>query len=152
TFPVVELPFQMVAEGSPFWRQRGMWLGFALAAGMELMNGLQTWFPTVPMIPLRRTNVALSFTDKPWNAIKELNLSFYPFIAGLSYLMPLDLSFSALLFYFLSLGQHVLGSIEGVDQNPYFPYARQQQFGAVLVILWTVLLSAWKERPTGTAR
>jgi hypothetical protein len=145
TFPVVELPFQLVAEGSSFWRQRGMWLGFGLAAGMELLNGLQTWFPTVPMIPLRRTNVALSFTDKPWNAIRELNLSFYPFIAGLSYLMPLDLSFSALVFYFFSLGQHVLGSIEGLDQNPYFPYSRQQQFGAVLVILWTVLLSAWRD-------
>jgi hypothetical protein len=38
SFPVVELPFQMVAEGTTFWRQRRMWLGFFLAAGLELLS------------------------------------------------------------------------------------------------------------------
>src|SRR5947199_318779 len=45
-FPVVELPFQMVSSRSRFWHKRLMWLGFGVAVGLELLNGLNYLYPT----------------------------------------------------------------------------------------------------------
>jgi hypothetical protein len=139
TFPVVELPYQMTAPDTNFWRQRLMWAGFALAASLELLDGLNYWFPSLPYIPIRRTNLALLFTTPPWDAIKELNLSFYPFIIGLGFLMPLDLSFSAIFFLLLARGQEVMGRVTGIDSTPNFPFMREQQFGAIMAILVALL-------------
>ncbi len=144
TFPVVELPLQMVA-GEGLRRERVLWWGFGLAAALNLLNGLHVWVPAVPDIPLRRTNLAPLFVSRPWSAIREFNLSWYPFIAGLSFLMPLDLSFSTLFFYFGSLGQRVAGSSLGLDQIPRFPYVSEQGSGAVLALSIPLLLAGWKE-------
>ncbi|MFN3690364.1 MAG: DUF6785 family protein, partial [Fimbriimonadales bacterium] len=50
-FPLVELPLQMVAPDGALWRTRLFWAGFALAGGINLLNGLHYWFPTLPEIP-----------------------------------------------------------------------------------------------------
>jgi hypothetical protein len=64
SFPIVELPYQMATGGTAFWCQRLMCLGFSLAAGAELLNGLHHFYPSVLQLPLRRSNIALLFTEK----------------------------------------------------------------------------------------
>jgi hypothetical protein len=141
SFPEVELPFQMVSEGTSFWRQRLMWYGFALAAGAELINGLNFLYPSIPRLPLKRLNLAPLLTDPPWNALGETNISFYPFIIGLTYLIPLDLSMSLWVFYLLHKAQLLFGAMVGWREIPGYPFPYQQQFGAgaaiIVVALWS---------------
>jgi hypothetical protein len=134
TYPVAELPLRVTSESSALWRNRLAWAGIALGAGVELLNGLSYWCPSIPSFPTRRMNLARQFTTKPWSAIEELNLSFYPFIAGLGFLMPVDLSFSAVFFMFLDKGQEVAGAVTGLDGVPGYPFSREQQFGGVTVL------------------
>lgn len=157
SFPIVELPFQMITGGTAFWSQRFMWLGLSLAAGAELFNGLHYLYPSVPQLPLRRFNIAPFFTEKPWDALGETHLSFYPFIIGLSFLMPLDLSMSLWIFYLLHKAQLVFGRIMGWSAIPNYPFTSSQQFGASaaigLMVLWSsrkhlqqVWYLAWNRR------
>jgi hypothetical protein len=143
SFPVVELTFQMVSPGTTFWRQRLTWFGFGLAATAELINGLHYLFPSVPELPIRRIDIGPLFTEPPWNALGETNLSFYPFIIGLSFLIPLDLSISLCIFYLLHKAQFVSGAVVGWSEIPNYPFVRDQQFGAGAAILMAAL---WTSR------
>lgn len=142
SFPLVELPLAMVSETSGFWRQRRMWAGFALAAGAELVNGLNFLYPSVPQLPLKRVNIGLWFTNPPWNALGETNISFYPFVLGLTFLIPLDLSFSLWFFYLLHKAQLVIGAMQGWMAIPNYPFTYNQQFGAGLAIITIALWSS----------
>lgn len=138
-FPVVEITSQMFSTDGSFWRSRLMWTGFGLAAGIVLLNGLSYWIPSIPTVPVKRTNLALAFASKPWSAISELNLSFYPFIIGLGFLMPIDLCFSTVFFYLASEAQKVAGSAMALDADPGFPFAREQQVGAAVAVILAML-------------
>jgi hypothetical protein len=142
SFPIVELPFQMVAIPA-FWQRPAMWVGFGLAAGAELLNGLGYLYPSVPQLPIRRTNIGPLFTTPPWNAMGETNLSVYPFIIGLSFLMPLDLSVSLWVFYLFHKAQRVFGAVVGWNEIPQYPFPRDQQFGAGAAI---ILAALWASR------
>ena len=61
-----------------------------------------------------------------------MKISFYPFIIGLGFLMPLDLCFSAWFFYLFSKVQLVLISAFGLRVRSDFPYFTEQSFGAVI--------------------
>src|SRR5207247_2212851 len=87
SFPIVELPFQMIRSADPL-RPRGeaslfhnpvMWAGFGLAAGLELLNGCHYLWPAIPEVPIKRFDVSRLLTDRPWSALGETNLSWYPF-------------------------------------------------------------------------
>src|SRR5262245_49614347 len=112
TFPIIELPFQMTA-GEPFYRNRLLWIGFAVTSATTLLNGLHHLYPSVPAIPLKRQSLAPYLSVPPWNAIAGTNLSFYPFGIALSFLMPLDLSFSAWLFFLLYKAELVITAAAG---------------------------------------
>ena len=51
TFPIIQLPLQMTHPTSGFFRNKGMWLGFAIAGGISLFNGLSTLYPVNPTYP-----------------------------------------------------------------------------------------------------
>jgi Family of unknown function (DUF6785)/Domain of unknown function (DUF6784) len=141
TFPIVELPFQMTA-GAPFFQSRLLWLGFALTSASTLLNGLAYLYPSIPSLPLKRQSLAPYLTEPPWNAIAGTNLSFYPFGIALSFLMPLDLSFSAWFFYLLYKGELVISAAAGWGRETRFPYHQDQAFGAYMAIFLFVVWSS----------
>ena len=102
-YPIIQLPLAITEGGgtSTFFRNRILWIGFALAAFIDILNGLNHFFPQVPRIPVRHNyhNLGRYFTTKPWNAIGWLPLPLYPFLIGLGFLLPLDLSFSIWFFF-----------------------------------------------------
>lgn len=53
TLPTWALPLELTAPKSSLWRTPLFWLGFALAAGLDIWNGLATFYPSLPLIPLK---------------------------------------------------------------------------------------------------
>ena len=71
TYPLVHLPFEMsrVENGShPFFSNKLLWLGFGLAAGVDLINGVNYLFPHFVEIPLRY-DLGTHLVDRPFNAV-----------------------------------------------------------------------------------
>ena len=143
TYPVIRLPLEMTEEKSLFFRNRLMWIGFSLSAFISLMNGLRFFFPVIPEIPVRRRTISYLFTEKPWNLMGSVQISFYPFVIGVSFLIPLDLLLSCWAFHWFYKAELMFGGLIGIRGLPRFPYQNEQAFGAVISIL---LFTSWMER------
>jgi hypothetical protein len=141
TYPVIQMPLQMMNPDGRFFKNKLMWLGFAISSVIVIINSIHFFHPSIPYIPVKRRNIDYLFTDKPWNAAMPMKISFYPFIIGLGFLMPLDLCFSAWFFYLFGRMQLVLISASGLQIRSRFPYLTEQSFGAVIAIscfyIWT---------------
>ena len=154
SYPIAQLPIEMTTPR--FFSRRLLWLGFGICAAVELLNGLHFLYPFVPGVPLKIPDFgAKIFTTKPWSAIGWLPLFFYPWVIGLTFFVPLELSFSVWFFFLFTKFQLIFGSIGGWKSLPGFPYYNQQGIGAWLtlgiLVLWasrkylkTVLAAALK--------
>lgn len=140
-YPIVRLPFEITKSSGGFFRKRFLWFGIALAGGIDLINGFNYFYSAIPKIPVKPHNISYLFTQKPWSAIGSLSISFYPFVIGLGFLMPLDLAFSTWFFFLFWKAQRVFGSIMGWQSLSSFPYSTQQLggiwIGLLLFALWT---------------
>ncbi len=114
-YPIAQLPMDMTAPGLKLFKNRLMWIGFGLAALVEIINGLNYLYPVLPKIPIREPsyNLGLVFTEKPWTNIGATYIHFRLFLIGLCYLLPLDLAFSTWFFYLIRKVQTVLGQMFG---------------------------------------
>lgn len=143
TFPIAQLPIAMTEPTGEIWKKNIFWIGFAIAFSIDLINGLGLYFPSVPQIAVgfEGHDLHQALVDKPWSAIGWTPWTLYPFVIGLGYLLPTDLSFSCWFFYIFWKLQAVLCSAFALDAAPDFPYIRHQAFGgyvAILVMLtWT---------------
>jgi len=144
-FPIVEIPIQMTEASGALWRNRLFWIGFALCAGIEILNGLSWLYPSLPSINVKHVDVNGQgiFATRPFNAVGFTCYSFYPFAVGLGYLLPLDLLFSCWSFYLFWKAQLVLSAMFALDTTPDFPFVREQAFGGYLAIL---AFMAWNGR------
>lgn len=140
TYPIIQLPLEMT-RGYSFFKNKLLWLGFILAGGIDVLNGLSHLYPIIPSVPVKSLNIAPFFTEKPWNAIGWTLISFYPFLIGFSYLVPLDLCFSIWFFFVFWKAERIIGSVAGLEHLPQFPYVTEQSFGAYMGLcifaIWT---------------
>jgi hypothetical protein len=158
SFPLISLPLAMTDPDheSGLWRSRLMWTGFALAAGLNFWNGLAVLYPTLPAVSLASIDLKTYLTVKPWSAIDWLPVTFYPFVIGLGFLLPLDLLFSCWFFFLVWNLQTVAASASGYGgQIQGFPFIREQGFGSLMALFayyaWTGrkhYAGAWR-RPGG---
>jgi hypothetical protein len=165
TFPIIWLPLEMTEEGigAAFFTNKLMWSGFAIAAGLNLWNGIAFLYPSLPSLPIGIIDLRPLFTAKPWNAIGWIPTTLYPLAIGLGYLLPLDLLFSCWFFYFFWKGQRIVSNAMAWDSIHDFPFVREQGFGAViglcLYYLWSgrktyaaIWRRAWRgERESGSS-
>lgn len=153
SYPIVQLPLAMTHEGgtAEFFRYKPLWIGFLLGGGIDALNGLHFYFPFVPGFVVRHDapelNLGHVFNTFPWNAIPgSLGMPLYPFIIGIGYFLPLDLSFSIWFFFLLKLGMLVLSSAAGFQpgqpKNP--PFLNEQSWGAWGALFLYVM---WVSRP-----
>lgn len=140
SYPIIQLPLAMTQPEGRFFKSRIMWIGLAIAAAINLINGLNVLYPSVPGIPLRQVNIGGYFTEKPWNAIGSTPIYVLPFAVGLGYLMPLEMSFSIWFFYLFWKMERVVGSALGLFSWPGFPYYGPQGSGAYLAIAFFALV------------
>jgi hypothetical protein len=166
TFPIVWLPLEMTAEdtdarahpSSRFWRNPLLYLGFAPAFGLTLVNGLAFLLPAFPKLPIGETDLRPLMTTKPWIGIDWFPITFYPFVVGLGYLLPLDLLFSCWFGFLVFKAQMVVGNAMAWDTKPGFPYTKEQGFGMVVClagyILWVArghLAEVWQKAWAGAS-
>ncbi|MBD3182143.1 hypothetical protein GF312_07620 [Candidatus Poribacteria bacterium] len=144
SYPIIQLPLALVqAERSNIFKNKMLWLGFSVAAALDLLNGIGYLVPSVPVIPVKLHDIGKYFNERPFNAMGWTPISFYPFSIGLSFFMPLDLAFSTWFFYLFrkmqmvlssAIGSSSLGGFLGSTQIARFPYLSEQSAGAFIVL------------------
>jgi hypothetical protein len=135
SYPVVQLPLALTSNPKGFFKSRLMWIGFGISAAIDIWNGFAFIYPSVPLLQIKNHAVG-SFSMRPWNAMGPITISFYPFIIGLMFFTPLDLSFSCWFFYLMGKFQRVFVSALGFRSA----YIYEQSVGAWvalgLIPLW----------------
>jgi hypothetical protein len=148
TFPIIQLPLAMTQPGTGLWRNPLLWIGFAAAGSVDLINGLHYLYPALPYLSIApvvdnwaANDIVRFLPDLPWRAIGWLPATFYPAVIGLCFLVPLDILFSCVAFFFWWKAMYVLAAALGINQGwgsseveSTFPYANHQLLGAYLAI------------------
>jgi hypothetical protein len=150
SFPLVTLPMEMTASGAnSLWRQRLMWLGFSISGFIGLLNGLHVYFPAIPQLPVKVKWI--SFSPR-WNAaLTTTGIAFYPFVVGLAYLLPADLTFSTWFFLlFFRVQRYFVAALGYPSPYPWWsggksvaPAMLEQGIGAYIAV---VVFGAWAAR------
>src|SRR5713226_5777491 len=75
SFPLVQLPLEMIREGASgsLLHNRLLWAGFALPAAVFTLNGLHQFYPTVAELP---TEIPLNpfLNGRPWSDMSMLTI------------------------------------------------------------------------------
>jgi hypothetical protein len=143
-FPQVFIPLEMT-EGetgrTPFFRNRLMWAGFALAAVYNLINIWHALSPSVPGIG-KNLDIGIIFTVPPWSEMAPLKFEIRPELVGLGYLVSTEISLTAWLAFFVNKMAAVIGVSLGATPGE-LPYSQEQGIGAYLVL---AVLLVWLSR------
>lgn len=134
SYPLVQLPLDMTAEGAPLFKDNLLWLGFGIAAAIDIINGLSVLYPSIPPVPIKLMDQQRAFVNRPWNFIGWLPVRFYPFGIGLGMLLPVDLLFSCWFFFCVWKAQLILTGQFGWETIQGMPFVNEQSFGAYMGI------------------
>ncbi len=156
-FPLLRLPLEMTEDVDRadrygmlgrFFRNPLMWCGFGIALFIQLVRGLNLYYPDVPTIPLE-LNTALYLTEAPWNQIEWTPLYIYPMAVGVTFLLTSEVSFSLWFFYWFIKLQYIaayyLGFMPatlpralGAEGKVFTSYQKIGVYLAyVAIVLWT---------------
>ena len=150
SFPLTILPLEMTAAGThSLWRSKLMWLGFALSAIIDIVNGLSMHFPVLPMLKVKVS--WLSFSPRWSGALTTTGIAFYPFVIGTAYFLPSDLTFSTWFFLlFFRLQRFAFSALGYPSPYPwtssghsYPPAMLEQGIGSYIAV---VVFSLWAAR------
>jgi hypothetical protein len=140
SYPLVALPLDMTEPRAPLFANKLFWIGFALAASIDIVNGLSLLFPSIPLIPIKNYNFDLFIASpRPWYALGWVPVSFYPFGIGLGMLLPVDMLFSCWFFFWVWKAEFVASAALGLDSIPQMPFVGQQSLGAYVGICFFAL-------------
>ena len=132
TYPITQLPLEMTSPVSGFFRNKRMWIGFAIAAGISLINGISFLYPSMPSLPVTRRS--FDFAEPPLSFYGGATVALYPFAIGIMFLMPLDVLFSTAFFYGLYRNESALAEAMGWRTSADFPYLNEQAVGAFIAL------------------
>jgi hypothetical protein len=108
-FPIPQVSSELLSGfGEPdsarrgILRQRLFLFGLALGFLVHVLNGLHSYHPNVPELPLVNWNLQNRYlTEPPWNQIGALHIHICPSVIGLTYLLSLEVAFSLWFFYWV---------------------------------------------------
>lgn len=143
SYPIIQLPSELTAPNGRFFRSPWMWLGLSIGVTIDIINGLNFLFPAVPSLGGKLYDLRRIFTERPWSGIGWSPIGVFPFGVGLSFFIPLDLSFSCWAFWLIWRAERLLGTIAGWRGLPRFPYEAEQSHGAYLGLC---VLAIWMSR------
>ncbi len=144
-FPITILPVQLAEERFGLLRSRLFWLGVGIAAGIGTWNTLAGLAPGMPAVPTSWDFGTYVEHNPPWSFLRFGGLLLSPWYLGLSYLIPLDLTFSLFTFGMLWSAEYVVSGHLGWCTNKWsgFPYGEQQTAGGFIAL---ALVAVWLDR------
>src|SRR5205809_932191 len=92
-------PFSPSCRGGSVFGTWLFWIGFGLAAGLNIVNAAHLLFPVVPELPVKRQAWEWDGLGRPLSALNPIYYSWNPFLIGLEFFLPVDLLFSLWFFY-----------------------------------------------------
>lgn len=149
TFPICTLPLEMTTDRWPVLRSRLMWLGFAIPLVLESLLALRHYFPVVPAVQMKHQLHPEWFPNAPWSVMRITYFGWTPFIVGLAYVAPTEISFSCWFFVLFNLALRVLGALfgwtdpTGSRAATDFPYLVETTTGAFIAF---ALCALWMAR------
>ncbi len=132
SYPLIELPEQLATHPAALFRGRVFWAGFALAAVIDLLNGLHALWPALPHVTVTAYDLQPHLGSPFLRAMGYLPVSAYPWIIGLGYLLPKDYLLSCCVFFWIWKLEYAYGGVYA--RGSRFPYVFEQSFGAYLGI------------------
>ena len=138
SFPIVYFPLELTRQDTSLWRERLLWVGFALPVILQSLASLNYLYPSIPYIPLKPSpelNIGRFFPqDHPLN---QVTLAFYPMAMGIAYFAQTEVLFSCWFFYWVArieeLASIALGFRGPMSQSD-MPYLNQQSLGAYVAL------------------
>ncbi len=147
SYPIVQLPLEMTSERRNIFKDKLLWIGFALAFVVDAFNGFHLIFPKIPSLLGERGaryDLGRMVRERPWNAIGWTPLNVFPFAVGLAFFIPLDLAFSCWAFYILWKFVRIFSVSVGWGNLPRAPWIDEQSFAAYLALAGFCLWSSRK--------
>jgi hypothetical protein len=137
SFPIIQLPLSMATGGRDgrFWRDRLMWGAAFTVFAIDIWNGFNLFYPSLPRLNVRFLgDLTAYFPDPPWNATGWTPIGLFPFIVALGTFVPTDLLFSVIFFFFIRKAQQIVavmmghegGIFAGAGLVPAPPYLSEQ--------------------------
>ena len=65
TYPIIQLPLEMAHPKSRFFKNKLMWFGFGIISVIVTVNILNSLYPSVPYIPIKRQDIHKYFYPSP---------------------------------------------------------------------------------------
>jgi hypothetical protein len=168
TFPLIQLPVAMCEKGGAggMWKSRYMWIAFTVMFGIDILNGLNYLYPSLPSIPVKDLfYIDQAFKEPPLSNVGDFRISIYPFMSAIGLFIPSDLLLSIVVFFLMRKGLHVMLAAQGIPQSTFSgtgllpgpPYFDEQTWGAVIAMflgaLWVsrdYLREVWTDIRRGT--
>jgi hypothetical protein len=153
SFPIAQIPLDMLRDGAAADGDAGrlsaapaLWLGLGASFLLSFLSSLSAKVPAIPAIPLNGVEIIPWQKVGPLAGLGAFDLMLSPWLIGLAYLVPKELSFSCWFFWLVRLALHVAAITAGAaPQRPEewwsasFPAPYFQGTGAVLALgVWTL--------------
>jgi len=147
SFPLTKLPLEMTDPQGKMWRSRLFWGGFAVAAVIDIVNGLHQFYPSLPFFDVK-VHFLNAGTTPGAQAVGNTAWTMHPLMLGLGFLLPTDLSFSTWFFFLMGKAQKYLSGDWGIAHGSGWTFGGnvpgliEQNIGAFFVLAGGWLWSA----------
>ncbi|MCC7493237.1 MAG: hypothetical protein IT204_12845 [Fimbriimonadaceae bacterium] len=143
TYPLVLLPLALAdpTRRADLGARSTLLAGALVALLVQSVNALHQRFPAVPSWRVLPIEIA-HHLPPPWNALRPLEVTFYPAVIGLFALVPSEILLSCSLCFAVARAGRVIGAVSGLGATG-FPWAGEQAQGA---LLGSALLALWLGR------
>jgi hypothetical protein len=139
SYPIAQVPLALATNERGLFTRPLFWAGFAIAALVDLWNGVHILIPAVPDLATKGIDLAELFDPRMQRALGGWPVAFYPFAIGLGMLMPLDLCFSLWFFYLALKGERLITALMAWDADPRAPYLNEQSSAAWIAVAVALL-------------
>jgi hypothetical protein len=160
TFPLAALPLALtegdgrgdapLGRGLQLLKQPLFWQGIILVLLLRTPSSLHLYIPQVPDLPLRDLTLLDTSTGVPlpWKGLGRIEVDVSFWLIGIAYLLPKEITLSAVVFYFIRLLENVFavfigtsGEAPSVYSND-FPALFAQGAGAAFALTGITLWAA----------
>ena len=146
-FPLVQLPLEMVMPARhgissvPFFRNKLLWIGFAIPFLIHNLNALHEYLPSVPEAKLQGISFLSGITNRPWNQLRSPIYVHFSVI-GFAFFLTTEISLSLWGFWWFGRLQHVV--FEALGREPVLRQVEDNQYQGAFIIY--VLYGLWVAR------